>query len=178
MIEPVSIISCDDCSERFDGRLLPLCPDCQAGVWAATERLVREKHDPGASVRLDTYRSVITPRAKSELRAVLLHAARHGRWFYDRDYAMWVHVTTMPEGRAPGVGILAGGEQADHALDCLFIAEANDPAEAHVFAADGERHEAQVRAGVFEPLGGCTSVGCDNLAAPGREACGPHAKPV
>jgi hypothetical protein len=175
----MSQIRCDECGERFDGSLQATCPACQAARWAATPRLVREKHDPRAvALPSDRYRSVITPRARDELRDLLEHAARHGRWFYDRDYAMWVHVTHLPLGRVPGVGIRAGEGAPDHALDCLFIAEADDPEEAHVFAADGLRHEAQIRSGVFEPLGGCGSPGCDNLASPARGRCRLHLEPV
>jgi hypothetical protein len=171
----MSEIRCDDCGEGFDGCVLATCPSCQAARWAATPRLVRDKHDPAASgQRLDTYRSVITPRAKSELRDVLDHAAHNGRWFYDRDYGMWVHVSRLPLGRVPGVGIPAGRDEPDHALDCLFIAEADNSVEAHVFAADGERHEAQVRAGVFEPLRGCSAAGCDNLVVPTGTRCRAH----
>lgn len=170
----MSEIRCEDCGGRFDGRELAGCPACQAERWAATPRLVREKHDPSAEIRLDSYRSVLTPRTKSELREVLHHAARSGRWFFDRDYAMWVHVSRLPLGRVPGLGIPAGRDRPEHGLDCLFIAEADDAAEAHVFAADGQRHEAQVRAGVFRPLGECSSPGCQNLAVPARAGCRLH----
>ena len=171
----MSEIRCHECGGGFDGQRLATCPTCLAERRSATARLVREKHDPTArGVQLDTYRSVITPRAKSELREVLVHAARHGSWFYDRDYRMWVHVTPEPLGRNAGVGIPPGREDADHALDCLFIAEADDPEEAHVFAADRARHEAQIRAGVFEPLGGCESPGCENLAEPPGARCRLH----
>ena len=88
---------------------------------------------------------------------------------------MWVHVTDRPLGRSPGVGIPAGGREADHALDCLFIAEADSPVEAHAFAADPDRHAAQVRAGVFEPLGECDAQDCSNLQCPGRGRCDTHA---
>ena len=172
----MSEISCDACGESFEGRTLACCPACLAKRWLATKRLVREKHDPAdAANRQGTYRSVITPRAKAELPKVLAHAARHGRWYHDHDYGMWVHLSREPLGRAPGVGIPAGRDGADHALDCLFIAEADSAEEAHVFAADGQRHEAQIRAGVFVPLGGCELWNCENLAVPGGSRCAAHA---
>lgn len=171
----MSEISCDACGEAFEGRGLACCPRCLAARWLATKRLIRDKHDPHASAsRLDTYRSILTPRTKTELRQVLEHAARHGRWYEDLDYGMWVHVTIEPLGRAPGVGIPAGRDEPDHALDCLFIAEADSPEEAHAFAADSERHEAQVRAGVFVPLGECGIPSCENLAYPGGPRCHAH----
>ena len=172
----MSEVSCDACGESFEGRALACCPACLAVQWRATERLVREKHDPAVTAgRQGSYRSILTPRTKAELGKVLDHAARHGRWYRDLDYGMWVHVTREPPGRAPGVGIPAGREGADHALDCLFIAEADSPEEAHVFAADGQRHQAQIRAGVFEPLGGCEVPDCENLAVPGSSRCAAHA---
>ena len=173
----MSEVSCDTCGESFEARVLACCPSCLAARWRATERLVREKHDPAADAsRFDTYRSILTPRTKAELGEVLKHAARHGRWYRDLDYGMWVHVTREPLERAPGVGIPAGHETAEHALDCLFIAEADSAEEAHVFAADGRRHEAQVRAGVFVPLRGCERPGCENLAVPGNSNCSVHAE--
>jgi hypothetical protein len=80
----------------------------------------------------------------------------------------------MPLGRAPGVGIPAGRRDAEHALDSLFIAEADSPRGAHIFAVDGSRHDAQVRAGVFQPLAACAHEGCENLALPGGPACATH----
>ena len=68
----------------------------------------------------------------------------------------------------------AGRDEPDHALDCLFIAEADSSDEAHVFAADAERHQAQIRAGVFEPLGECERADCRNLRRPGQESCEGH----
>ena len=172
---PMSEISCDACGESFEGSSLACCPACLAARWLATKRLVREKHDPAdPAIRWDTYRSVITPRTKAELGKVLDYAARHGRWYHDLDYGMWVHVTREPLGRAPGVGIPAGQVGADQALDCLFIAEADSLGEAHVFAADEQRHEAQIRAGVFVPLGGCELRDCENLAVPGGSRCAAH----
>ena len=171
----MSEITCSACGGSFEGSRLAWCPTCLAARWLATPELVREKHDPAAVTnRLETYRSVITPRLKAELGDVLAHAAASGRWFWDRDYGMWVHVSERPLGRAPGVGIRPGRGEADHALDCLFVAEADSAEQAHVFAADGKRHQAQVRAGVFEPLGACTSAGCDNLRAPGQAHCAGH----
>jgi hypothetical protein len=171
----MSEIVCRDCGRGFDGRALAWCPPCLAGRWFATPELVREKHDPVAqATRLETYRSLITPRLKAEIVEVLRDAALRGSWFWDRDYAMWVHVTERPLGRAPGVGIPAGREEPEHALDCLFIAEADSVSGAHVFAADAERHAAQIRAGVFEPLGECATAGCQNLRAPGAAQCGAH----
>ena len=168
-------VFCEPCGESFEGRSLPWCPVCLAARWLATERLIRDKHDPAAAAnRLDTYRSIITPRTRAEIDKVLDHAAREGSWYWDRDYGMWVHVTRQPLGRAPGVGIPAGQDGADHALDCLFIAEADSAEEAHVFAADGQRHEAQIRAGVFIPLGRCDLPDCENLASPGSPRCWTH----
>ena len=173
----MSEVSCDACGESFDARVLACCPACLAARWLATERLVREKHDPAANAnRLDSYRSILTPRTKADLGEVLNHAARHGRWYRDLDYGMWVHVTQEPLGRVPGVGIPAGRESAEHALDCLFIAEAASPEEAHVFAADAQRHDAQVLAGIFVPLGGCERPDCENLAVPGDSHCVAHAR--
>lgn len=172
----MSRIDCSRCGEPYDGRLLAWCPTCLASRWLATPRLLRPKHDPDALPEArDRYRSILTPRTKQELSQTLDDAARRGRWYWDRDYGFWVHVTRQPLGRAPGVGIPAGRSEPDHALDCLFIAEADSTEEAHVFAADDARHEAQVRAGVFEPLGGCPQSGCDNLRGPGRDACAVHA---
>ena len=171
----MSEIRCTRCGKGFDGRSVACCPACLAQRWLETPNLVRPKHDPSAATsRLDTYRSLVTPRLKTDLREVLQDAAARGRWFRDMDYGMWVHVTVRPLGRAPGVGVLAGRTEPDHALDCLFIAEADSAVEAHVFAADGARHEAQVRAGVFEPLGGCDTPGCENFRAPGHPDCDAH----
>jgi hypothetical protein len=167
--------TCGTCRREFDGGVQAWCPACLAGRWLAVPNLVRPKHDPGAAAEaLDSYRSIITPHMKTMLSEVLTDAAARGRWFWDRDYQMWVHVTERPLGRAPGVGIPAGREEADHALDCLFIAEADSAVEAHVFAVDGERHEAQIRAGVFEPLGTCSHPGCENLRRPGQARCALH----
>jgi hypothetical protein len=175
----MSEIQCSACGLSFDGRSLAWCPACLAARWLATPELVRPKHDPAAATsRLDTYRSLVTPRLKSDLREVLRDAAVRGRWFLDRDYRMWVHVTSRPLGRAPGVGVPAGSTEPEHALDCLFIAEADSADHAHVFAADGERHEAQVRARLFEPLGVCSSSGCENLRSPGRADCDAHRESV
>jgi hypothetical protein len=172
----MSEITCETCRTAFEGARLAWCPKCLAARWLATPELVREKHDPSAATtQLSTYRSLITPRLKTELGAVLEAAARNGRWYWDRDYEMWVHVSERPLGRAPGVGIPAGREQPEHALDCLFIAEADSAETAHVFAADGERHQAQVRAGVFEPLGLCAAQSCENLRNPNGTRCAAHA---
>ena len=171
----MSEIICSTCGAGFDGTRQAWCPPCLAQRWSATPNLMRPKHDPGASAEsLPGYRSILTPRAKTDLAEILADAAARGRWFWDRDYAMWVHVTERPLGRVPGVGIPAGREEADHALDCLFIAEADSNREAHVFAADTERHEAQIRAGVFEPLGLCESPGCENLRRPALRSCELH----
>ncbi len=160
---------------RLRGSPPGLVPPLPGRTVARDAHLVRPKHDPGAPAgRLDTYRSLITPRARAELPGVLADAAERGEWFWDRDYRMWVHVTLRPLDRVPGVGVPAGREEADHALDCLFIAEADSSEQAHVFAADGERHRAQIRAGVFEPLGACTSPGCENLRKPGASHCSAH----
>ena len=138
----MSEIACSACGQSFEGHQLACCPGCLAAGWLATERLIRDKHDPSAGpTRLDSYRSILTPRTKAELDKVLLYAAQHGRWYRDLDYGMWVHVTRDPLGRAPGVGIPAGRETAEHALDCLFIAEADSALEAHIFAADWQRQE-------------------------------------
>ena len=172
----MSEIRCRRCDGSFDGRSLAWCPGCLAAGWLATPDLVRPKHDPLAPASpQDRYRSLITPRTRDELPAVLADAALRGRWFWDRDYGMWVHVTERPLGRNPGVGVPAGREQAEHALDCLFVAEADSAVGAHVFAVDGERHRAQVRAGVFRPLGACGDPdGCENLTRPGAARCEAH----
>ena len=171
----MSVIRCSDCNASFEGLSLACCPSCLAARWLATERLVRDKHDPSAPPsRLETYRSILTPRTKAELGEVLHYAAQHGSWYQDLDYGMWVHVTPEPLGRLPGVGIPAGKQAAEHALDCLFIAEADSPDEAHVFAVAGQRHEDQVRAGVFVPLGECGQAECENLLLPGFSRCAAH----
>jgi hypothetical protein len=90
---------------------------------------------------------------------------------------MLVHLTKTPLGRAPGAGIPAGAREPEHALDSLFIAEADSAEFAHVFAVDWARHEAQVRAGVFLPSASCRATGCENLAMPLRRACLRHAEP-
>ena len=173
----MSEIVCRACHRAFDGEIQPWCPVCLAARWLATRNLIRAKHDPSAAPgALDSYRSIVTPRLKTELSDVLHDAAARGSWFWDRDYRMWVHVTERPLGRAPGVGIPAGREEPDHALDCLFIAEADSAEEAHVFAADSTRHAAQIRAGVFEPLGACEDPDCRNLRWPGRPGCADHAR--
>ncbi len=173
----MSEIVCRVCAGPFDGAVQAWCPTCLATRWFETRNLIRAKHDPAVAPNtLDTYRSIITPRLKADLRETLEDAAARGSWFWDRDYGMWVHVTERPLGRAPGVGIPAGREDPDHALDCLFIAEADSTEEAHVFAADSQRHAAQIRAGVFEPLGACGQAGCENLRRPGATHCASHAR--
>ena len=171
----MSTIRCSRCNASFEGLSLACCPPCLAARWLATERLIRDKHDPAAPPsRLETYRSILTPRTKAELGEVLRYAAQHGSWYHDLDYGMWVHVTPEPLGRLPGVGIPAGKQAAEHALDSLFIAEADSPDEAHVFAVAGQRHEDQVRAGVFAPLGKCDRPKCENLVLPGFSRCAAH----
>lgn len=171
----MSAIACRLCGESYDGRQLAWCPACLGARWLRTPRLLRPKHDPDAAPEArDRYRSILTPHAKSQLARLLDDCARKGHWYWDRDYGFWVHVTCEPLGRAPGVGIPAGRSEPDHALSCLFIAEADSRHEAHVFAADDARHAAQVRAGVFEPLGVCLEPGCDNLRGPGRDGCAIH----
>jgi len=153
------------------------CPGCLAARWLATPNLLRGKHDPRAAEEPHPdYRSIVTPRLIEELPAVLAFAATHGTWFYDTGYEMLVHLTPTPLGRAPGAGIPAGRREPEHALDSLFIAEADSAEEAHLFAADAERHRAQVKAGVFLPLGECEHPGCGNLAIPRHGVCIPHAE--
>lgn len=170
----MSRVACRACGRDFDGEQHAWCPGCLAARWLETPGLIRAKHDPAATTPFERYRSIVTPRLVDDLPEVLGDAARRGCWFWDRDYGMWVHVTLRPLGRAPGVGIPAGRAEPDHALDCLFIAEADSRVEAHLFAADSVRHAAQVRAGVFEPLGACAAPGCRNLRRPGRDHCGAH----
>lgn len=173
----MSRVACRQCRDEYEAAVQPWCPGCLARRWWVTPQLLRPKHDPDAEDEShSTYRSILTPRAKRELKGLLEVAAREGRWYFDRDYRMWVHVTNAPLGRAPGVGIPAGRDTAAHALWCLFVAEADQAATAHVFAADAERHAAQVRAGVFEPLGECESPDCPNLRTPGTQRCEAHAE--
>ena len=173
----MSLVRCRTCDRRFEGSRLACCPGCLAERWLATPNLVREKHDPRVRAeRQQQYRSLVTPRVLDDLRAVLEFAAEAGSWFHDRDYGMWIHLTPRPLGRAPGVGVPAGSHDAEHALDCLFIAEADSPENAHIFAVDGSRHDAQVRAGVFEPLAGCDHGHCENLALPVLPSCAEHAE--
>lgn len=168
-------MQCPTCDASFDGTRVVCCPACLAKRWLATPNLVREKHDPHVDVTAHAeYRSVVTPRLIADLAAVLGHAAAHGAWFFDTGYQMLVHLTSVPLGRAPGAGIPAGRREPEHALDCLFIAEADSADQAHVFAVDGERHRAQVQAGVFEPLGECAEAACDNLALPRLAVCMVH----
>lgn len=173
----MSLVRCRTCERRFEGSRLACCPGCLAARWLATPNLVREKHDPRVRAdRQQQYRSLVTPRVLDDLRAVLEFAAEAGSWFHDRDYGMWIHLTPRPLGRAPGVGVPAGSHDAEHALDCLFIAEADSPENAHIFAVDGSRHDAQVRAGVFEPLARCDHGHCENLALPVLPSCAEHAE--
>jgi hypothetical protein len=173
----MSLVRCRTCDRRFEGSRLACCPGCLAARWLATPNLVREKHDPRVRAeRQQQYRSLVTPRVLDDLRAVLEFAAEAGSWFHDRDYGMWIHLTPRPLGRAPGVGVPAGSHDAEHALDCLFIAEADSPENAHIFAVDSSRHDAQVRAGVFEPLAGCDHGHCENLALPVLPSCAEHAE--
>lgn len=171
----MDLVHCPTCTTDWDASAVPVCPRCLARRWLETPNLIREKHDPEA--RADphaTYRSVVTPWLVTHLAAVLEFAAAHGSWFYDTGYQMLVHLTERPLGRAPGVGILAGRPEPDHALDCLLIAEAGSRESAHVFAVDGERHAAQVRAGLFRPLRECVIAACAHLAVPSGECCVTH----
>lgn len=172
----MSEVRCASCDESFEGSRVVCCPTCLAKRWLATPNLVREKHDPrhGGDPHPE-YRSIVTARFVADLSRVLAVAAAEGTWFRDTGYGMLVHVTPLPLGRAPGVGIPAGRRSPEHALDCLFIAEADSAEQAHVFAVDGERHQSQVRAGVFEPLGGCGQQECRNLALPTHPTCLLHA---
>ncbi len=168
-------IACPECRAPYDGGRHGWCPDCLAARWLATPELIRPKHDPRVAAEArDRYRSIVTPSLLDDLAAVLADAAERGWWFWDRDYEMWVHVTDRPLGRTPGVGIPAGSREPDHALAGLFIAEADSASQAHLFAADLERHAAQVKVGVFTPLGACSSAGCRNLARPGGPGCAEH----
>jgi hypothetical protein len=175
----MSLVLCQACNRRWEASRLACCPGCLAARWLATPNLVRDKHDPRVSGEpQQQYRSLVTPRVLEELRAVLECAAQTGCWFHDRDYGMWVHLTPLPLGRAPGVGVPAGRSDAEHALDCLFIAEADSPENAHIFAVDGSRHEAQVRAGVFLPLSACDHAHCENLALPVHSPSAPSGSGV
>ena len=172
----MSFVSCRTCHSPWEASRVACCPGCLARRWLSTPNLVREKHDPRAlGERLEQYRSVVTPGLIEDLRAVLEFAAAAGSWYHDMDYGMLVHLTPLPLGRAPGVGIPAGRREPEHALDCLLIAEADSQQNAHVFAVDGSRHAAQVRAGVFEPVGACDRGRCDNLALPVQSSCVEHA---
>jgi hypothetical protein len=169
---------CPTCLDEWDATRVVCCPSCLAKRWLATPNLIREKHDPGElGTRSTEYRSVVTSRLIDDLALVLIDAATNGAWFYDTHYRMLVHVTPTPLGRAPGAGIPAGQREPDHALDCLFIAEADSAEQSHVFAVDGARHQAQVRAGAFEPLGGCDASACVNLEIPLRSRCSAHLDP-
>ncbi len=171
----MGLVHCPTCTTAWDAATAPVCPRCLARRWLETPNLIREKHDPNAQRdRHATYRSVVTPWLVTQLASVLEFAALRGAWFFDTGYQMFVHLTERPLGRAPGVGILPGRPDPDHALDCLLIAEADSCESAHVFAVDGERHAAQVRAGVFRPLGECVVAACSHLATPSGEYCVIH----
>ena len=173
----MSLANCRSCQTPWEASRVACCPRCMAERWLSTPDLIREKHDPRAlGARQDRYRSVVTPRVVEDVRAVLEFAARTGSWFHDTDYGMLVHFTPLPLGRAPGVGIPAGRRDPEHALDCLLIAEADSQQTAHIFAVDRDRHEAQVRAGIFEPLGECNRADCENLALPVLSTCVEHAR--
>jgi hypothetical protein len=174
----VSLLQCATCESSWEATRVVCCPDCLARRWRATATLVRPKHDPSlCGERSTEYRSVVTARVVADLLAVLSDAALSGSWYYDTHYRMLVHMTPSPLGRAPGAGIPAGRREPEHALDSLFIAEADSAENAHVFAVDLARHEAQVRAGVFEPLGACAHPGCENLSIPLIGSCASHVDP-
>jgi hypothetical protein len=169
----VGRLHCRECDEDWDGSQTPRCPRCQATRWRAAPGLVSEKHDPAhLGEPQPGYRSVLTPHFIEHIDRFLDHAARHGRWFFDRHYELWIHYTPTPLGRAPGVGVRRGRPSPDHALDSLLIADAETAP--HVFAVDRARTEEQIRQGEFIPLALCATPGCDNLRDPAASVCAAH----
>lgn len=167
---------CETCAETFDPAKTPRCPACLAQMWLATEAFIRPKHDPRPLPMVwESYRSVLNPDFVTRLDAYLRFAAREGRWFFDRYYDMWVHVTFEPLGHSPGGGIPVGLSQPEHALDSLIIAEADSPKEAHGFAVNRVQFQSQIDAGEFEVAEACEQAGCSYLRLPGASRCIAHA---
>jgi len=171
------VTSCDRCEGEFDAQRTPVCPACLVERWLESESLIRPKHDPRLlPMEWEGYRSVLNPSLVAKRREHLAFAARHGDWFRDRHYDMYVHFTYQPLGCAAGSGIPRGRSMPEHALDSMLIAEANSASQAHAFAVDREQFEAQIRAGEFEALEVCTEPACANPHVPGRDACAIHAE--
>jgi len=134
---------------------------------------VSAKHDPArAGEPHPGYRSVLTPHFVQNLTRFLEYAARNGRWYFDRHYALWVHYPPTPLDRVPGVGFRRGAREPDHALDSMLIADADDAP--HVVAVDRARPETQIRQGELIPLTLCSTPGCDNLRDPAGTLCAGH----
>lgn len=168
-------IDCEQCGAGFDASRHPVCPACLATDWLATPDFVREKHDPRRlPMAWEGYRSVLNPNLVANPRAHLEYAARHGTWYHDAFYEMFIHMTIEPLGVHPGSGIPEGRTQPEHSLDSLLIVEANSKTEAHAFAVAREQFEAQIRAGEFSPLAECADDGCDWPSVPGAARCAAH----
>ena len=168
----MSQVACPQCRGSFDAEVMPTCPTCLVAMWVAAPTFVRPKHDPRLlPLAWESYRSVLTPSIVLEPAAHLDFAARHGFWYRDNYYEMYVHMTVEPLGRAPGSGIPEGHTTPEHSLDSLLIAEANSPVEAHGFAVSQTQFNEQIRAGEFEPLPVCRETNCKNIAIPGSHFC-------
>ncbi len=171
----MSTAICEQCKQDFDAAQTPSCPRCLAEAWLATPELIRPKHDPRLlPQRWASYRSVVSPDFASNPAPYLDYAARHGHWFWDRYYDMYIHFTHEPLERAGGSGIPMGETMPDHALDSLLIAEADSLEQAHVFAVAHEHFRAQIRAGEFVALARCSEASCDNLRIQARTHCVIH----
>ncbi len=166
---------CPHCEDSVDLTRHPLCPTCLARDWLATDRFVREKHDPGKlPLAWESYRSVLNPNLVADPLPFLLDAATRGQWFHDSYYDMYVHMCFEPLGVQPGAGIPEGAREPEHGLDSLVVAEANSKTEAHAFAVSRTVFEAQVEAGEFVPLATCERNGCGGLQVPGSTRCTAH----
>lgn len=169
-------VVCLQCDEGFEADATPVCPRCLVVLWLAAPRFVRPKHDPRLlPLAWQGYRSVLTPSIASDPRPHLDFAARHGTWYRDNYYEMYVHMTVEPLGRHPGSGIPEGRTTPEHGLDSLLIAEANSEVEAHAFAVSRAVFDEQVRAGEFEALPACADPDCEFISLPGERLCAIHA---
>ncbi len=166
---------CLQCDGHFDATRHPICPRCLVEGWLATERFVREKHDPRRlPMTWEGYRSVLNPNLVSNPRPYLEDAVARGRWYHDRFYGMYVFFCPEPLGVHPGSGIPEGAGEPEHSLDCLLVAEADSKSEAHAFAVSRAVFDKQIEAGEFVPLSCCEREGCGALQLPGRATCIDH----